>query len=180
MSKYPASVDRLSSKLPPQRTCPGLKLTFDNRTNNCVQVEFALIGSIVRTPAKKVEKWWRNGIIENDCTLNTTVWLRFETDRRDHVLSLKCAVCSQFKDKLTSMCNYRSAFVDGTTNVRTSTFKDHAATDMHTRAMILLKSNMRAMSQSILQLQLLYSVQPWTLPRANKCIGCWVRVSLTG
>ena len=67
------------------------------------------------------------------------MWLKFETDRRDHVLSLKCAVCSQFKDKLTSMRNYRSAFVDGTTNVRTFTFKDQAATDMHARTMTLFK-----------------------------------------
>ena len=37
------------------------------------------------------------------------------------------------------MRNYRSAFIDGTTNVRTSTFKDHATTDMHTRAMSLFK-----------------------------------------
>ena len=84
---------------------------------------------------KTVEKW----IVENDRTLNTAVWLKFETDRRDHVLSLKCAVCSQFKDKLTSMRNYRPAFVEGTTNVRTSTFKDHAATDMHARAMTLFR-----------------------------------------
>ena len=50
---------------------------------------------------KTVEKW----IVDNNCALNTTVWLKFETDRRDHVVSLKCAVCSQFKDKLTSMRN---------------------------------------------------------------------------
>ena len=37
------------------------------------------------------------------------------------------------------MRNYRPAFVKGTTNVRTSTFKDHAATDMHARAMTLFR-----------------------------------------
>ena len=35
------------------------------------------------------------------------------------------------------MRNYRPAFVEGTANVRASTFKDHAATDMHRRAMAL-------------------------------------------
>ena len=84
---------------------------------------------------KTVEKW----VAENDRALNTTVWLKFDADRQDHVLSLKCAVCSQFKDKLISMHNYRPAFVDGTRNVRTSTFKDHAATDMHARAMMLFR-----------------------------------------
>ena len=84
---------------------------------------------------KTVEKW----IVENDRTLNTAAWLKFETDRRDHMLSLKCAVCSQFKERLTSMRKYRPAFIEGTTNVRTSTFKDHAATDMHARAMTLFR-----------------------------------------
>ena len=58
---------------------------------------------------------------------------------RDHVVALKCAVCAQFRRRLESMRNYRSTFIDGTTNVRTSTFKEHARTDMHTRAMSLFK-----------------------------------------
>ena len=33
------------------------------------------------------------------------------------------------------MRNYRPAFVEGTTTIRASTFKDHAAMDMHRRAM---------------------------------------------
>lgn len=35
------------------------------------------------------------------------------------------------------MRNFRPAFIDGTSNVRVSTVKDHAATDMHARAMLL-------------------------------------------
>ena len=76
---------------------------------------------------------------ENDKALNTSIWLKFEKADRDHVLSLKCAVCSRFNDKLVSMRTYRPAFVEGTTNVRTSSFKEHAATDMHARAMVLFK-----------------------------------------
>jgi len=48
---------------------------------------------------KRVEKW----ITENDRTLNTLVWLKFEANRHGHVLSLKCSICSQFKDKLVGM-----------------------------------------------------------------------------
>jgi len=84
---------------------------------------------------KTVEKW----ITENDRTLNTLVWLKFEADRHGHVLSLKCSVCSQFKDKLVGMRNYQAAFVDGTTNVRISTVKDHGATEMHAHAMLLFR-----------------------------------------
>ena len=63
---------------------------------------------------KTVEKW----VVENDRELNTSVGLKFEGDR-NHVFSLKCVVCSEFKDKLISMRNYRPAFIEGTTNIRT-------------------------------------------------------------
>ena len=43
-----------------------------------------------------VEKQWRKWIVENDRTLKMTVWLKFETDCHDYMLSLKCAVCSLF------------------------------------------------------------------------------------
>lgn len=59
--------------------------------------------------------------------------------------SLKCAVSLQFKDKLTLMGNYRSAFIEGTMNVRTSTL----TTDKHACAMMLIK-NTWAISPSIL------------------------------
>ena len=88
--------------------------------------------SVSRTAA---EKW----VAEYDCTLNTIVWLKFNMADRDHVASLRCAVCTQFKDKLVLMRNFRPAFIGGTTNVQTSTFREHAATGMHERAMGLFK-----------------------------------------
>ena len=78
---------------------------------------------------RTVEKW----ISENDKTLNTTLWLRFEvaSDDREHVSTLKCSVCKQFKDCLISMQNYNPGFVEGTANTRMSAFKKHACTEMH-------------------------------------------------
>ena len=70
--------------------------------------------------------------------MNTASWLKFETappPDRDRVAVLKCAVCTQFKEKLESMRNFRPAFIEGTSNVCTSTFKEHATSDMHCRAM---------------------------------------------
>ena len=55
------------------------------------------------------------------------------------MVALKYAVCTEFQDKLVGMRNYRSSFIDDSTNVRTSTFKEHAVTDMHVRAMALFK-----------------------------------------
>ena len=76
---------------------------------------------------RTLEKW----IAENDKSLQTLGWLHFETSsNREHVTVLKCDV-SRFKKKLVSMRNFRPAFIDGATNIRASTFKDHVATTYH-------------------------------------------------
>ena len=84
---------------------------------------------------KTVEKW----VAENDRALNTTTCLKFDMADRNHVASLRCAICSQFKDKLVPMRNFRPAFIEGTTSIRTTAFKDHAATDIHAHTMCLFK-----------------------------------------
>ena len=87
--------------------------------------------SVLRTT---VDKW----IAENDKALNTTVWLKYNTDpaNRTRIISLKCSI---FKHRLIGRRNYSSAFVDGSGNLQASSFKDHTASNMHSRAMLLLK-----------------------------------------
>ena len=80
-----------------------------------------------------VEKWKK----ESEKAINTTVWLAYEKRDRDHMASLKCSVCIQFADNIHSCRNFNPAFIEGSQNLRASSFKDHAATDMHKRAMIL-------------------------------------------
>ena len=48
-------------------------------------------------------------------------------------------MCTQFKGQLQGMRNFRPVYIEGSTNPRSSSFKDHAALEMHTRAMMLLK-----------------------------------------
>lgn len=86
---------------------------------------------------KTVERW----IVENDKTLNTATWLEYETSssNRYQVTTLKCKVCTKFVDSIRGSRNFNSAYIEGSSNVRTSAFTDHAKTDMHQRAMILLK-----------------------------------------
>ena len=48
-------------------------------------------------------------------------------------------MCVLFEDKLKGMRNFHRAYIEGSTNLRTSSFIDHAKTDMHQRAMLLLK-----------------------------------------
>ncbi len=52
---------------------------------------------------------------------------------------MSCKICVRFRDRLISCRNYNSAFIDGSTNLHTSAFKDHAHSDMHNRAMQLLQ-----------------------------------------
>ena len=100
---------------------------------------FSLASSRPAEPKKRkvtistVEKWKK----ESDKTMNTTVWLAYDKFDRDHVSSLKCSVCIRFADKINSCRNFNPAFIEGSKNLRASSFKDHAATNMHKRAMIL-------------------------------------------
>ena len=49
-----------------------------------------------------------------------------------------------FNEKLRGMCNYNLAFVVGSKNLQASSFKDHVATHMHKRAMLLFKKQSSA------------------------------------
>ena len=79
-----------------------------------------------------VEKW----IVDHDKTFNTATWMKIN---RFQVSHLKYSVCERFVDKLRGCRNFSPAFIEGSTNLRTSSFKDHARSDMHERAMRLLK-----------------------------------------
>ena len=50
---------------------------------------------------------------------------------RDSMGSLRCSVCTEFKDKLQGMHNYSAAFIEGSKNIRVSNVKDHAASETH-------------------------------------------------
>ena len=54
-----------------------------------------------------------------------------------HAASLKCTLCTRFEDKINSCQNFNPALVEGSQNLRASSYKDHATTDMHKRAMVL-------------------------------------------
>ena len=85
--------------------------------------------------AKSVDKW----IAEYDNELNTSTWLKYTVVDHLHVDSLMCFVCTCFKSKLQGMRNYSFAFIEGSKNVRTSSFNDHATSSMHVQAMSVLK-----------------------------------------
>ena len=64
------------------------------------------------------------------------VWLRYDKVDRGtwlHETSTwqHCCVSAEFNKKLRGMRNYNPAFVVGSKNLQASSYKDHAATDMH-------------------------------------------------
>ena len=57
-----------------------------------------------------------------------------------HVSHLKCTVSKRFvDDKIKASRNFSTAFIEGSANLRTSSFRDHAKNNMHKQAMQLLK-----------------------------------------
>ena len=75
-----------------------------------------------RTIQKKtVQKW----VSDYEKEYTTSAWLQFETqaDDRNHVSLLKCSICARFRDKLISLKNFRDTFIEGTSNIRISTFQ---------------------------------------------------------
>ncbi len=88
---------------------------------------------------KTVDKW----ILEHDKTLNTSTWLEYTVEDRYQVAILRCKVCVLFEDKLKGMRNFNRAYIEGSSNLRTSSFTDHAKTEMNQRAMLLLKKGAR-------------------------------------
>lgn len=69
---------------------------------------------------------------------NDSVWPRGSPMKKLIVSSMKCNVCV---NKLVTYRNYSSAFIDGSRNLCTSAFKDHAKSDMHQRAILLAKKS---------------------------------------
>ena len=116
---------------------------------------------------KTVQEW----ISQYDKQFNTAVWLKFDMVDRTCVSTLRCSVCTQFQKQLESMRNFRPAFIDGTTNVRISTVKDHAGTDMHARAMLLYKKaaieqHLRLLTNRSFSSPVIYNV--WTPAREKR------------
>ncbi len=103
----------------------------------------------------------QNWISSCDREFNTALWLKYEKYDRDHVASINCSICTTFDEKIRGSRNYNDAFIVGSTNLHTSSFRDHAKTDMHQRAMILFRKSQGWLST--LQSQRHFTILPWML-----------------
>lgn len=70
-------------------------------------------------------------------------WLRADMDTQDKSLvsTLWCVVCRRYESQLNGNKNFSKAWIDGSSNHKTSNITDHAATDQHKSAMMLLRKD---------------------------------------
>ena len=68
--------------------------------------------------AKTVEKWKT----DHDRELDTLTWLTYKMADRNHVDSMSCSVCTCFRAKIQGIRNFSPAFIEGTQNLRVSSF----------------------------------------------------------
>ena len=63
------------------------------------------------------------------------MWLKYEWSGRYHAAKLLCTVCKQVKSS--RLKEFQPHFLEGSTNLRTLSVRDHARSDMHQKAMPL-------------------------------------------
>ena len=67
-------------------------------------------------------------------------WLRADTDEEDRAMvsTLWCEVCRRYEGRICGKKNFSKAWIDGSTNHRTSNITDNACSERHKSAMVLL------------------------------------------
>ena len=78
---------------------------------------------------------WQSQYNREHCTL---AWLRCDKDTEDRkmVSTLWCAVCRKYEQFLVGHRNFSKAWIDGTTNHKTSSLMEHTTSQQHADAMV--------------------------------------------
>ena len=82
------------------------------------------------------KKW----VMDFDKDCQTVAWLDCETEIDAGVkvvTSLKCRLCSKYRDSITGRRNFSEKWINGADSVRTTNVRDHAKSDQHMHAMNL-------------------------------------------
>lgn len=84
------------------------------------------------------QKWQR----DLDREYKTVTWLDCETSVEGGtkvVKKLKCTVCTTFRSRILCKRNFSDRWISGADSVRTSNIRDHASSEQHGHAMVLLQ-----------------------------------------
>ena len=93
---------------------------------------------IKRQVSKETFSKWQK---VHECEFQVMSWLRCTVDRSDKSLvsTLWCEVCRKYERKIDSKKNFSRAWIDGSTNHKTSNVVDHTSNEQHKAAMALLR-----------------------------------------
>ena len=89
-----------------------------------------------RVKYETYKKW----VVEYDVDCQTMTWLDCETENEAGVkvvTSLKCRMCSKYRDKIIGRKNFSAKWITGADSVKTTNVHDHAKSDQHGHAMNL-------------------------------------------
>ena len=73
--------------------------------------------------------------VQFDRDYNSLLWLRCETNNKSLVETLWCHSCRKYERHITGMKNFSRAWIEGSTNQKTSNVVDHAKSEQHVTAM---------------------------------------------
>lgn len=84
------------------------------------------------------DKWKR----QFDDQYDTLRWLQCDKDATDHTVTLLwCEVCRKYSDRIRTMRNFSTAWVNGSANQRNSNIVDHAKSEQHAAAMACMRAD---------------------------------------
>ena len=89
-----------------------------------------------RVKYETYKKW----VVEYDKDCQMMTWLDCETENEAGVkvvTSLKCRMCSKYKDNIMGRKNFNEKWITGADSVRTTNLRDPAKSDQHGHAMTL-------------------------------------------
>ena len=91
-----------------------------------------------RQVSKETFKKWQRTYEKNHQSMT---WLNCDIDQQNKSLVsiLWCSVCRQYEHEICSYKNFSRAWIDGSSNHKTSNISDHASSESHKAAMMLLR-----------------------------------------
>ena len=118
----------------------GRRLEISSR--NRVSGSGATAGSSSKQPKRQVRS---DTFLKWQCAYEkdhqSMVWLRAEMDAQDKSLvsTLWCVVCRKYESQICGQKNFSRAWIDGSTNHKTSNITDHSTSEQHKSAMMHLR-----------------------------------------
>ena len=114
-----------------------VRLMASSRKTPCAFSSSSKAKWIKRQASKETFLKWQQSYKREHQALT---WLRTDTDEEDRTMisTLWCKVCRRYEGRICGKKNFSKAWIDGSTNHRTSIITDYGCSEQHKSAMVLL------------------------------------------